>query len=274
MPNRTRIALGAILGAAVIAVAPALGITFGQPDEDRHRYVGALIVKLEDGTLIPWCSGTMVGEKAFLTAAHCTLAAEQIFGTGNYELGATFVTDLGLDDPVPAFDMDDVLTGTGFTHPSFEGKFGADAKRVDVAVVILDERPGVGQATLPTEGLLETIDLNQATFTAVGYGVARVEKQRGPHSLFDDGLRRFAQQTATQLNRSWLLLSMNPSTGDGGTCYGDSGGPHFLDTQAGVPTVVSVTSWGDRYCRSTDWTARVDTPEALSFIEAVMAESG
>lgn len=218
----------------------------------------------------------MVGEKAFLTAAHCTLAAEQIFGPGNYELGATFVTDLGLDDSEPAFDKDDVLTGTGFTHPSFEGRFGANAKRVDVAVVILDEDPDVGQATLPTEGLLETIDLRQESFTAVGYGVARVEKQRGPQSLFDDGMRRYAEQTALQVNRSWLLLSMNPSAGDGGTCYGDSGGPHFLgdDPEAGVPpTVVSVTSWGDRYCRSTDWTARVDTPEALSFIEEVIEES-
>jgi hypothetical protein len=270
MLGRTRLVLGAMLGAALIAVAPALGITFGQPDEDRHPYVGALIVKLDDGTLIPWCSGTMVGEKAFLTAAHCTFFAELIFGPGNYELGATFVTDLGLDDAAPAFDESDVVMGTGYTHPSFDGKVSANAKRVDIAVVMLDDDPGVGRATLPTAGLLETIDLQQASFTAVGYGVGRDDKRHGPQSLFDDGLRRYSEQTATQFNRSWLLLSMNPATGDGGTCYGDSGGPHFLGTGAAATTVVSVTSWGDRYCRSTDWTARVDTPEALSFIEEVI----
>jgi hypothetical protein len=59
---------------------------------------------------------------------------------------------------------------------------------------------------------------------------------------------------------------MNPSTGDGGTCYGDSGGPHFLGT-----TVVSVTVTGDRYCRATDKTYRVDTPTARSFLGLYVA---
>ncbi len=60
---------------------------------------------------------------------------------------------------------------------------------------------------------------------------------------------------------------MNPSTGNGGTCSGDSGGPHFLGAGAGeTDIIVSVTSWGDTYCRSTDWTARVDTQAALNFI--------
>ena len=38
----------------------------------------------------------------------------------------------------------------------------------------------------------------------------------------------YALQSALNLEKAWLLLSMNPSTGSGGTCYGDSGGPHFL----------------------------------------------
>ena len=37
-----------------------------------------------------------------------------------------------------------------------------------------------------------------------------------------------AVQEALSLNKAWLELSMNPSTGNGGTCFGDSGGPHFL----------------------------------------------
>ena len=267
---RTRLAVAAALGAALIAAVPAAGITFGQPDGNRHPYVGTLVVRLDDGTLIPWCSGTMVGERAFLTAAHCTFFAELIFGAGNYTLGVTFVSDLGLDDPTPLFDASDVTTGTGYSHPSFDGKVGGTAKRVDIAVVLLDDDPGVGMATLPEQNLLERIDLRGSSFTAVGYGVGRNDQRAGPQSLFNDGLRRYSEQTATQVNRAWLLLSMNPSTGDGGTCFGDSGGPHFLGTGTGARTVVSVTSWGDRYCRSTDWTARVDTPEALSFIESVM----
>jgi len=50
----------------------------------------------------------------------------------------------------------------------------------------------------------------------------REDKTGGPHSLFFDGVRRYALQSALNLEKAWLLLSMNPSTGSGGTCYGDS----------------------------------------------------
>ena len=59
---------------------------------------------------------------------------------------------------------------------------------------------------------------------------------------------------------------MNPSTGNGGTCYGDSGGPHFL---GGVNSnlVVSTTITGDAPCRSTDKTYRLDTASARNFLD-------
>jgi hypothetical protein len=254
------------VAAALVMAIPAAAITFGQPDGNRHPYVGALVVKLGDGTLIPWCSGTMVSDQVFLTAAHCTYFAELFFGEQGYDLGVTFVPDLGLDDVEPAFDESDLTFGEGHTYPSFDGKLAANAKRVDVAVVVLDDDPGVGHAQLPSENLLETLDLATTRFTAVGYGISRDDKTKGPQTIVNDGLRRFSEQSGSHFNRSWFLLSMNPSTGNGGTCNGDSGGPHFVGTGPTATTIVSVTSWGDRYCRSTDWTARVDTEEALGFV--------
>jgi hypothetical protein len=56
---------------------------------------------------------------------------------------------------------------------------------------------------------------------------------------------------------------MNPSIGSGGTCYGDSGGPHFLGDSN---VVASITITGDRWCRSTDVTYRMDTESARSFL--------
>jgi hypothetical protein len=58
-------------------------------------------------------------------------------------------------------------------------------------------------------------------------------------------------------------LSMNPSTGNGGTCYGDSGGPHFLGDSN---IVVSITVTGDAWCRATDVTYRMDTDSARSYL--------
>jgi hypothetical protein len=59
---------------------------------------------------------------------------------------------------------------------------------------------------------------------------------------------------------------MQPSTGDAGTCYGDSGGPHFL---GGVQSnlIVSTTITGDTACRATDKTYRLDTASARGFLD-------
>jgi secreted trypsin-like serine protease len=56
---------------------------------------------------------------------------------------------------------------------------------------------------------------------------------------------------------------MNPSTGNGGTCYGDSGGPHLI---AGTDVVVAVTTTGDSMCRATDVDYRLDTESARSYL--------
>jgi hypothetical protein len=45
--------------------------------------------------------------------------------------------------------------------------------------------------------------------------------------------------------------------------HGDSGGPHFL---AGTNVVVSITVTGDRFCRASDVTYRLDTPWARDFL--------
>ena len=61
-------------------------------------------------------------------------------------------------------------------------------------------------------------------------------------------------------------LSMNLSTGNGGTCYGDSGGPHFIHLNGEeTDIVVAVTVTGDANCLATDKDYRTDTPQAREF---------
>ena len=60
---------------------------------------------------------------------------------------------------------------------------------------------------------------------------------------------------------------MTPSNGNGGTCYGDSGGPHFLHLAGGETNIVaSITVTGDAPCKAMDRTYRVDTPTARAFL--------
>ena len=72
-----------------------------------------------------------------------------------------------------------------------------------------------------------------------------------------------ATGTLNATNKTWLRISMNPSTGNGGTCYGDSGGPNFLGT---TDIVAAITITGDMVCRSTNVDYRLDTQSARAFL--------
>jgi len=135
---------------------------------------------------------------------------------------------------------------------------------------VLDANPGRTPAQLPELGLLSRLkasgSIYSKTFTAVGYGTVRNVKTGGPHAFSFDGIRRYALQSFLSLQKAWLTLNMNPSTGNAGTCFGDSGGPHFL---GGINSnlIVSTTITGDAMCRATDKTYRLDTPWARDFLE-------
>lgn len=236
-------------------VSSAGAITFGQLDEGRHPYVGALVAEFGDPAEIgPFCSGTLISPTVFLTAAHC-IQALQVFGIDPWWV--TFSS--------PADSTATLLTGTAHIAPGAnEGGFNDP---LDLAVVVLDAPvTGLTPARLPTAGLLDQMSLKGATFTPVGYGSTRDTQQGGFQSIMDNVDRRFATQTFLSRQKAWLLLNMNPATGSGGTCYGDSGGPHFLgDSTSNL--IVSITVTGDAVCKATDKTYRLDTPAARAFLD-------
>lgn len=257
------------LGAAV-AVGPAQAITFGQPDGNLHPNVGALLADWDPESPGPdiVCSGTLIDSDVYLTAGHCTSFLESV---DIQQVWVTFAPEYDEDDASP----DGILSGSYVTHPEFgfSGPGGFSDPH-DMAVVLLDTSPGIAPAALPTLNVLDELkdahELQGQTFTAVGYGTVREDKTGGPHAFFFDGIRRFALQSYLSLQPSWLLLSMQPSTGDGGTCFGDSGGPHFL---GGVESnvIVSITVTGDAMCRATDKTYRLDTASARGFLDDFVA---
>jgi hypothetical protein len=190
-------------------------------------------------------------------AAHCTAAIEQF---GFEFLGVTFnnVYDPGTSVVYP---------GTPHTHPDFPGP-SSDAK--EIAVVVLDEEvAGIRPALLPRAGLLDQLandgGLKGQRFTAVGYGVTERTHEPGSGApvFGEGGTRMYAVSTFSALNKGFLRLSQNPSTGDGGTCYGDSGGPNFLGNSR---VIASITITGDIPCRSRNVTYRLDTPTAREFL--------
>jgi secreted trypsin-like serine protease len=252
------------VAALLLPAATANAITFGQPDGNLHPNVGALLADYDPDSPGPdvLCSGTLIAPTVFLTAAHCTAFLE---AEGISQVWVTFAPTYDEDATTTA----GLLAGSYVTHPEFGSGGAADTH--DIAVVLLQQAPvGITPAQLPTAGLLDELQashqLRSQTFTAVGYGTVREDKTGGPHAFFFDAIRRYALQSALNLEKAWLLLSMNPSTGSGGTCYGDSGGPHFL---GGVESnlIVSITITGDAMCRATDKTYRLDTAAARDFLD-------
>jgi V8-like Glu-specific endopeptidase len=224
----------------------AIAITNGGPDRNGHPYVGALLAPqaFSDGT---WeeCSGTLVAPKVFLTAAHC---------------------DEGLSRVAVTFDSSyDAATGTAYwgtwhADPAYNQ---AQSDPHDIAVVVLDKAPnGITPARLPHAGQLDLL-ANGDTIVSVGYGAQSVTMGKGGANFHYADIRYVATGSVNAMNPSWIRASMNPATGDGGTCYGDSGGPNFLGN---TDVVAGTTITGDFVCRATNVDYRLDTDSARSFL--------
>ena len=245
--KRSLLLLFAVAGGLLFASAAA-AVTGSRADGDAHPNVGALLVETPSGRLAARCSGTLIAPAVFLTAAHCTA------GLPSARVWATFASALG-DRGSP------VIAGTARTHPAF-GHDRADP--ADLAVVLLDTpATGLTAATLPSAGLLESF--GRATpLVAVGYGYSDRATGGGPPRFVFDGLRR----TATTELAALAPALVRTLTGDGGACFGDSGGPLFA---AASGTLVAVTSSGDAACAGMSAAYRLDTPSARAFLQPFVA---
>ena len=146
------------------------------------------------------------------------------------------------------------------------GQYGFSDAANDLAVVHLDTDPGITPAQLPTAGLLSALDLRGQTFTTVGYGRTRDDKTKGPNNIVpnvDPDVRNVATQEFRSLQPALITLSQNPSTGDGGWCYGDSGGANFLGESN---IIVSTSVYIDSACRAHARGYRLDTEFPRQFL--------
>jgi hypothetical protein len=147
-------------------------------------------------------------------------------------------------------------------------------------VLILERNVrGVTPAALPSCGLLDRLvaqnGLKTAVFTNAGYGIQN-RVVGGGIPFFQDLNpipRMYSFSGFNSLNGGYLRLSQNSSTGNGGTCFGDSGGPQFL-TVNGQQLIVSITITGDTVCRSTNVDYRLDTISSQAFLAYVNAAFG
>ncbi len=259
----------ALLLFAGIAVTaqPASAIVDGQRDE-VHTNVGLVRFTTESGRFR--CSGTLISPTVVLTAGHCTGDTGDSPATNVF---VSFNTDLALDPLAPGITPQEraaraanYITGTAHPDPNWDGKLSI-AKQHDQGVVVLDapaatKWPGIKPAPLLPVG---TLDANQGslknrTFTLVGYGVdigakkaqIVVTERRSTTSL----LKNVQTEVVT------FQMNANNSTAEGGSCFGDSGGPVFLGQfVAGDSSFVNSLT-----CNATGGYQRVDTAYSRAFL--------
>jgi hypothetical protein len=245
-----RILLAVTAAIATLALATvALAITNGGPDGNGHPEVGAMLAAhaYSDGT---WetCTGTLISPTVFLTAAHCE---------GDARVAVTF-------DSTYDAKTGTTYWGTWHADPAYTK---AASNPHDLAVIVLDKTvKGITPARLPKLGQLDSLEQGDP-ITSVGYGAQSVTMGAGGATFHYADIRYVAVGTVNAVNPSWIRASMNPSTGDGGTCYGDSGGPNFLGGGATETNIIAGTTiTGDFVCRATNVDYRLDTPSARDFL--------
>jgi secreted trypsin-like serine protease len=275
--RRTMMLVATMALTLLVASGVAQAIVNGEPDDNRHPYVGALVAEFEgaggETELVPVCSGTLISPTVFLTAGHCTefLIAEGL---------PTYVSF----DPTFVAGESELVSGTPYLHPDYCG-VGCGPPGVewltgyDVGVVVLDEPVEMeAYGSLPDASVVDTLQ-KRSPLTVVGYGASDFATGGGaPQPIYPD-IRQMAtveylgtEGMANLVGEDVFIKITGHGMGRGGEgiCYGDSGGPVFLEDQRTVVAVNSFIPPSSFPCSGPEYAQRVDLPVVLEWVSSFL----
>jgi hypothetical protein len=279
--KRLLMAVLAAVALTTTVLTPAVAISYGDPAPD-HDEVGLILFYADDGAggvARYRCSATLIEPDVLLTAAHCT---EDLHGPVlvSFEDDLTGMIPAPAADPTVGYTEAEIpagwLTGTGYAHPDFSHKLQPRIL-LDMGLVLLDEpTTHASPAELAPEGYLDGFrawELKSMTWTAVGYGIHAVHDEapaRGaPYFVTAPIERQQAIVPFGSIVGETILSSANwnDARGQGGTCFGDSGGALFV----GDYLIGDTSFGGGAFCNALTGYQRTDTAEAYRWRAEILS---
>lgn len=263
--KRISATFGAFLLTLGLSVPPVFAITGGELDGEGHPSVGAVLAFVPNRPTPLLCTSVLVHPRVVLTAGHC-LHGFIARGVPANELVVRFAPDFNAPGAL------DRAVADGFIHPDYVPGEERQPYQEDIAALILAEPvTDITPSRRAPLGFMEDLrGQGHTQMIRVGYGFQLDFPP--PAYIPVDGLRRVSVSDLQAVLPSFLVMNGNQAAGNGGTCFFDSGGPAFWqDPATGEETVVSLVSWGAGQCLANDMSTRIDTLDAVAFIDAVIS---
>lgn len=204
------------------AGAPPPVVGGSEVPDGRWGETAALLEGGETG-----CTGVLITPGWVLTAGHCTSGAVDAVYLGGNDLGDLAEGEL-------------IEVSQAIPYPEYWDTY-------DVGLLGLSREAEQAPPEIAVGCALDGLD-DGATGDIVGYGAIDEYGTRYTDQLME------ASVPITDADCSELALGCEPAVSPGGeliaggqgadTCYGDSGGPLFLETAHGVPALLGITSRG------------------------------
>ena len=276
--RRLLILFATVLGLLTVGAPSAQAITGNFEADFEHEYVGLVVFYDANGEFLWRCSGSLLTDRVFLTAGHCTDIGEGAVSARVYfeqDAGANYDPATGVD-PVSGYPETGGITAHTLYSYGFNN-FAGFPNTLDVGLVILDAPvqtvyPNIDTyASLAAAGTLDAYGTGpDATVTVSGYGLTYTN----PAKTISYRSRLMAETFIVNLvshNTAGfnVQLATNPGGDRGGTCFGDSGGPVLLD-DTNVITAVNSYVLGQRTttCKATAFAYRTDQQAVIDWILA------